>query len=310
MPKRTNVFQKLVFLVKKHVAIGATVTESKLLRDNITGTEREVDVCIESVVAGHQVRVSIECRDRGRSANVQWVEEMKAKHERLPTNLLVLVSRSGFTKEATRVARSYGIEVISWDAIDANAVERLFGDTGSLWSKVFTLTTKVVIRVAPTPSLPAENVVALPDNLIYDYNGQEVGPANQLVKLLLNTEHAMQEFGKFGDESHKGFEIRWESAADKDGHPFCLQKLEPFVLRPIEYVRVTGSCNFDISEFRLQHGILGNVRIAWGTGSFLGKEALLVASEDHVSGRKLSITTESTEKRPTTRSSGRAKARR
>lgn len=127
MPKRTNVFQKLVFLVKKHVPIGATVTE-------------------------------------------------------------VLVSRAGFTKEATRVARSYGIEVISWDAIDA--------------------------------------------------------------------------------------------------------------------VRVTGSCNFDISEFRLQRGILGNVRIAWGTGSFLGKEVLLVASEDQVSGRKLSITTESTEKHPTTRSSG------
>ena len=310
MPKRTNVFQKLVFLVKKHAAVGTAVTESKLLRDNITGAEREVDVCIESVVAGHQVTVSIECTDRGRRAGVQWVEEMKAKHERLPTNALVLVSRSGFTKEATLVARSYGMEVISLNAIDANAVERLFGETGSLWSKVFTLTpTKVVIRVAPTRSLSAENVVVLPDNLIYDHNGQEVGSAKQLVGLLLNTEHAVQEFGKLGDESHQGFEIRWEPAADKHGHPFCLQKLEPFVLRPIEYVRVTGSCNFDIAEFRLQHGILGNVRIAWGTGSFRGKEALLVASEDQVGGRKLSITTESTEKGPTTRSSGRAKAR-
>lgn len=311
MPKRTNVFQKLVFLVKKHVAVGATVTESKLLRDNITGAEREVDVCIESVVAGHQVTVSIECRDRGRKADVQWVEEMKAKHERFPTNALVLISRSGFTKEATLVARSYGMEVISFDAINANAVERLFGGTGSLWYKVFTLTpTKVVIRVAQTPSLPAENVVVLPDNLIYDHNGQEIGPVKKLVELLLNTEHAVQKFGKLGDESHKGFEIRWEPATDKDGHPFCLQKLEPFVLRPIEYVLITGSCNFDISAFRLQHGILGNVRVAWGTGSLFGKEALLVASEDKVGGRKLSITTESIEKRPTTRSSGCAKARR
>ncbi len=311
MPKRTNVFQKLVFLVKKHVAFGATVTESKLLRDNITGAEREVDVCIESVVAGHQVTVSIECRDRGRRADVQWVEEMKAKHERLPTNALVLVSRSGFTKEAKLVARIYGMEIISLDAIEANAVDRLFGATGSLWSKVFTLTpTKVVIRVAPTPTLPAENVVVLPDNLIYDHKGQEVGSAKQLVELLLNAEHAAQAFGKLGDESHKGFEIRWEPAADKDGHPFCLQKLDPFVLRPIEYVRVTGACNFDISEFQLRHGILGKVRISSGTGTFLGKEALLVASEDHIGGRNLSITTESGEKGPTTRSSGRAKARR
>jgi hypothetical protein len=300
MPKRTNEFQKLVFLVKKHAAGGATVTESKILRDNITGAEREVDVCIESVVAGHQVTVSIECRDRGRKAGVEWVEEMKAKHERLPTNVLVLVSRAGFTKEAMRVARSYGMEVVSLNAMDANTVERLFGDTGSLWSKVFTLTpTKVVIRVLSTPGLPAENVVVLPDNLIYNQNGHEVCSAQQLVEWLLKTEHVVQKFGKLGDALHKGFEIRWESVADKDGHPFCLQKLEPFVLRPIEYVRVTGSCNFDISEFRLQHGVLGNARIAWGTGAFLGKQALLVASEGLDSGPKLSITTESTEKSPT-----------
>jgi len=95
MPKRTNEFQKIVFLVKKHVATGATVTESKLLRDRITGTEREVDIYVESVIAGHKVAISVECRDRGQRADVQWVEEMKAKHERLPTNALVLISSSG-----------------------------------------------------------------------------------------------------------------------------------------------------------------------------------------------------------------------
>jgi hypothetical protein len=291
MPKRTNEFQKLVFLVKKHAANGATVTESKLLRDGITGAEREVDVCIESVVAGHQVTVSLECRDRGRKADVQWVEEMKAKHERLPTNALVLVSKLGFTREAMLVAKSYGIEVISLHAIDANVAERLFGNTGSLWSKVFTLTpTKVVIRVAPTPGLPSENVVVLPDNMIYDYKGQEIGTAKQLVELLLNDEYAMQEFGKLGNESHKGFELRWEPVLDTDGHSFCMQMLEPFVLRPIEYVRITGSSNFDISKFRLQHGILGNVSIAWSAGSFLGKDVLLVASEDQSGVPKISIT--------------------
>ena len=311
MPQRTNEFQKLVFLVKKHAAAGATVTESKLLRDKITGTEREVDVCIESVVAGHKIMICIECRDQGRRATVGWVEEMKAKHERLSTNALVLVSRSGFTKEAKDVARSYGMKLISLDALDPDEVEKLFGDTDSLWTKVFTLTpTKVVIRVAPVSSLPAENVVVFTDTLIYDHNGQEVCSAKQLVEKLLNTEQAKNEFGKHGDESHKGFEIRWELTADTDGHPLCLQKLEPPVLRPIEYVRTTGACNFDISEFRLKNGILGNVRIAWDTGSFLGKEALLVASEDEVGGKKLSIATESTENRSKTPPSGDVKPRR
>jgi hypothetical protein len=97
MPKRSNEFQKLVFLVKKHVAPGPTVTESKFLRDRVTGANREVDVCIESTIGGHEILVSIECRDRGRRADVGWVEEMKAKHERLPTNALVPISKSGFT---------------------------------------------------------------------------------------------------------------------------------------------------------------------------------------------------------------------
>ena len=42
VPQRSNDFQRLVYLVKTHVAAGATVTESKLLPDWIAGTKREV----------------------------------------------------------------------------------------------------------------------------------------------------------------------------------------------------------------------------------------------------------------------------
>ena len=310
MPKRSNEFQKLVLLIKKHAALGATVTESKLLRDNITGAEREVDICIESVVAGHNVTISIECRDRGRKANVQWVEEMKAKHERLPTNALVLVSSSGFTKEAARVARSYGMETATLDTVDATAAEGLFGSTGSLWSKVFTLNrTKVVIGVASSHGLAAETVAVSPDNLVYDHSGHIIGPVKDLVEMLLHAECAVQEFGKLGDRSHKGFEIRWEPAADKDGSRFCLQKLNPCILRAIEFVRITGSCNFDISEFPLQHGKLGSIRVAWGTGTFLGKKALLVASEDQGAGKKLTISTENDQVKSPIKRSSRGRSR-
>ena len=85
MPARSNEFQRLTFLVKKLLAGSATVSESKLLVDRRTGTEREVDVCIESTVGGQPVVVSVECQDHGRSADVSWVEQMKAKHEHLAT---------------------------------------------------------------------------------------------------------------------------------------------------------------------------------------------------------------------------------
>lgn len=293
MPKRSNEFQKLAFLVKKHAAAGAEIRESKLLRDHVTGKEREVDICVESTVAGHLVIVSIECRGRARRADVAWVEEMKAKHERLPTNALVLVSRSGFTKEAGKVARTYGIETLVLKDVDKASVERLFSNTSSLWSKIFTLTpTKVVIGVKQTENLPKENVTVLPDNLIYDHDGRQMGSAKELVEILLHVEHVGREFGKLGDKPHKGFRVRWEPARDKAGNPLCLQKLEPKVLRPIRFVHITGTCSFEVSQFPLTHAKLGNTNVAWGTGSFLGKDAILVASEDDTGDKKLSISTE------------------
>ena len=99
MPKRTNDFQRLVYLVRVNLADGATVTESKMLTDRVTNRKREVDVCIEGHVGQHPVIVSVECRAHKRIADVTWVDTMKAKHARLPTNALILASRSGFTTE-------------------------------------------------------------------------------------------------------------------------------------------------------------------------------------------------------------------
>jgi len=137
---------------------------------------------------------------------------------RLSTNALVLISRSGFTKEAEAVAQAYGIETLGFDALDDSSAERLFGNSSSLWSKVFSLTaSKVVIGVPAIDALPAERVAVNPDNLIYNHKGEEIGSAEELVDLLLNAEHVFLEFGKLGDESHRSFQIRWEPARDKEG---------------------------------------------------------------------------------------------
>src|SRR5258708_339900 len=70
MPKRSNEFQRLVYLVRVNLAAGATVTESKMLRDRSTGLEREVDVCVEGNVGGTTVNVCLECRDHARPADI------------------------------------------------------------------------------------------------------------------------------------------------------------------------------------------------------------------------------------------------
>ena len=73
---------------------------------------QQADITVDGSVAGHTIRIGIESRAVRRRADVTWVEQMKAKHERLPTNLLVLLSRSGFTIEAKRVAAL--AKIVTW----------------------------------------------------------------------------------------------------------------------------------------------------------------------------------------------------
>lgn len=112
MPKRSNVFQRLVAAVHGQLSPAWTVQESRLLEDSITHEPREVDIVAESSVAGHNLCLSIECRDSVRAADVTWIEAMAKKHEHLATSKLVLWSRSGFSKAAARKASALKIDLV------------------------------------------------------------------------------------------------------------------------------------------------------------------------------------------------------
>ena len=280
MPKRSNEFQKLVYLIKKQMAGTGTVTESKLLLDRLTESEREVDICIESLVGGHKLVISIECQDRERPADVSWVEQMKAKHERLPTNALVLVSRSGLTTEALKVAKLSGIETLAFEDLGEQAVARIFGPLGTLWAKELTLSpTKVVIRVAAVNDLRPEDVATTPDNWIHSIQGDFIATVKEYVEVAFKSVKVLEMIGKDATDEHVAFVIEWASPTDEDGQPLCLKKIEPSVLRPIEHVRVHGSISCRIIQFHVKHGKLGEVKVAWGIGTLFGKPSMLVASQ-------------------------------
>jgi hypothetical protein len=93
---------------------------------------------------------------------------MKAKHERLETNVLILASRSGFTPEARDVAKQFGIETFTLEDVEKADYPALFGESGSLWMKTFTvLAERVTVNVGVAGETPAEKVVANPDNFIH-----------------------------------------------------------------------------------------------------------------------------------------------
>jgi hypothetical protein len=92
-----------------------------MLQDRVTGELREVDVLVVSTTATYQVNLGIEVISWARIADTPWVEKMRAKHDNLSTDKLILVSKSGFSAPARRKAEFYGIETLTIEeACDAD----------------------------------------------------------------------------------------------------------------------------------------------------------------------------------------------
>jgi hypothetical protein len=157
MPRRSNDFQMLISMLTQLLGEDA-VEEPKMLIDLVSGEEREVDIYAEGTLAGHIVRLGIECRDHKRKQSVGWVEEMHSKHERLPTNALILVSSSGFTRSAVAKADSYGIKTIMPTQTDSELASEVLASLGVTFTLTATSWSNVMSQVtADLPSAWLEN---------------------------------------------------------------------------------------------------------------------------------------------------------
>lgn len=278
MPARTNDFQRLIAVVQAHLDPGSHVAESVLLPDRITGTKREVDIVVSGSIGKQEIVVSFECRDRTRDADITWVEQMQAKHARLSTNALVLVSHSPFTPEAQRIADVFGIRCFVLDDVDPTAAERLFPDVSSLWGKTWESTVeRVTITVEASEDLPTERVRVEPDTTLFIEDGTVVGDVGQLSHTLINAEVVNKRLAQEVKPEHTYLEFGWEPPA-LGGSRLCLQKTDPLMLRPISYIRIVAKCVVTVEEFPLRHGLYDATRVAWGKGSLLGHPTMLVAS--------------------------------
>lgn len=193
MPQRSNAFQKAALVVHQSLQPEWTVTESDMLPDIYTGTLREVDITAKRLIAGHQLVLSIECRDHRRAADVSWVEQMHSKHQLLATSKLALWSRSGFTREAIAKAKLLKIDAVSqaqsarpkW----ARFARHLSG--GYLQHVTPKLSPFVDLRL-PTGTL--ERYEDVETWLFYDSEGKVVGSTAALVEQILHNEVSRSTF--------------------------------------------------------------------------------------------------------------------
>jgi hypothetical protein len=292
MPKRSNDFQKLVFLARRALADGAVVTESKMMRHRITKSAREVDVVVEGQIGGCNVVVSIECRDHARVADVTWVEQMITKHQHLATNTLVLASKSGFTADARHLAQSHGVETVEYAEQDSLDLVPVIGRNGSLWLKTIEVTPDSVVVFVDRGGDPlSRHVKASPTIEVHTEASGRVTTFGELIPRMLQSTHTRDSLLAEADAAHTHFVLEWRPPPI-EGQSLCLQHAEPIELHRIEMIRVSGPCKVEIGKFGLVPATIGDVRLAWGKSTLAGRGFMLVATEGTNGSTNLAVSVE------------------
>lgn len=63
----------------------------------------------------------------------------------------------------------------------------------------------------------------------------------------------------------------------------------PETLREIKSIQIMGPCKFQITQFGLRRGKLGDVNLVWGKTEILGRNAIVVATKDADGTEKISV---------------------
>jgi hypothetical protein len=131
-PKRRlppgRAFERLVSRIESNLARkGVVIKSPDSLPDSVVGGTREVDVSMRSTVGSAEVLVIIECRDRSRSQDITWIEQVRSKREAVGASMAIAVSSRPFSKKAVRAAQRYGIEIRVVSRVSDEDIQRWAG---------------------------------------------------------------------------------------------------------------------------------------------------------------------------------------
>ena len=114
MPKRTNPFQELVLAIERLLAKeDVQITSSVEMPEPGEGSEREMDVLVEGEINGESVRIAVEARDHQEPQDVTWIDALIGKYQLLQVDVVIAVSRSGFTAGAKQKASLHNIRTLT-----------------------------------------------------------------------------------------------------------------------------------------------------------------------------------------------------
>lgn len=112
MLRAGEAFERIVARIQQMMDPTSTVLHNGYLIDRV-GNRRQYDVIIRGEFAGRSVLGILECKDHKRKKGPDTVEAFAKKTENLGANLRVIVSKSGFTPQALKLAKHENIGCVS-----------------------------------------------------------------------------------------------------------------------------------------------------------------------------------------------------
>lgn len=142
MPARSNDFQKLVKAINRHLAPSdAVISESAMLYDAESETNREIDILVQSTLIGCDLKIGIEVTAEANPMEVRKVESFREKHRKVHINQTIIVSKKGFTDSAKKYAAKNNIKLLTFGSAKTEnwlkTFERLKGL--SIYGRKYTL---------------------------------------------------------------------------------------------------------------------------------------------------------------------------
>lgn len=300
MPRRTNVFQEVVAVLHAHLASDedVTVEESAMLRNVVTGEEREVDVVLRSTVAAQEMVLAVEATMQKGSS--PWVEQMIGKHADLPTDRLVLVAEKGFSKPAKRYAARKRVAIIEpQDMTDDDPTSKVVNQLQRMWPKGIALTPDKVTLLVEKPDGTRLRIVDVPlDALFFRGDSRQIGTAQDAFHSVIEKDFrifaeqiGLADITEDRDEFfivHLGDPAR-PLAFQEGGPPMPVyvqwqESPEP-ELHQVLVVEYRGRAGINVAEVALTHRRFDQSSVAYGEGQLGDRRALFVVSEDSDRGQ-------------------------
>jgi len=275
MPRRSNKFQQLVYLIENQLADTATVEESVLFTDILTKKDVEVDIVIRQTVNGIPICIGIECTAVSRRATVEWVREMVGKHQTIPVDKTIFVSRSGFTRQAIERAEAENILPLTLE--QANNLEwhdYLKQLTNLKLAAVKLSPTGGTVRFTPAEGAP-ENLKLIPSARVRVAENKFSGTFGQYIEALLRRSDVFESIiRKWLAQSDEQRKADFEITLDFNLHDRTEIETSTDTWRVAESLTVKIRAEIADTPLSLTGGSFSGHEIAYGTAAniFTDKE--------------------------------------